>query len=197
MTVRHNLKGIYHKQWHYDKTFKMFRKYGINKFTKKTDLQPLEKIITNVDKYKMVFGHFTIDKWKCLGWPFVTIVRDPVERVISQYSVWKRGEKRIPGVERWGIKEFALDTSDQMSTMMGEDLSLFLFIGIQEMYEESIRRMGEILGIEFPADLGMYNKTRIKLKVSQEERDYVESVNQKDRKLYEEVLRRFECQTSK
>ena len=78
-----------------------------------------------------------------------------------------------------------------MHSQLGEDLDSFLFIGIQEKYEKSIRKIGGLLGIPFPRDIGVHNKTLDRLQIRDEDKQYIESVNQKDRILYENIVRRF------
>jgi len=192
-TIRKNLTGIYQDRLCYDKSYKKFSKLGYNKFTVVTDGPILKDLRDN--KYDVIVGHFTVHKWMYLRWPFLTMVRDPVERVISQYSamnLWMPGSKAKKMKRKWGeIKDFALNTRNQLSVMVGKDLDLFSFIGVYEMYERSIGRMEEILQIRFSVTMGTHNKTKRKEKVSKADRAYIESVNREDRELYKEVVRRF------
>jgi len=193
ITFIHNVNLIYPGQTFQDFSYKYYRRFGMVKTSELSYLHP-EAGFCPEKEYKMIYGHFSAEKWKKLGLPIVSIVRDPVERVISNYCVWKKvGRKGYYRniKEVWGIRRYAEYNSNFMSGQLGEDLDSFLFIGIQEKYNKSIRKIGGLLGITFPRDIGVHNKTPDRLEIRQEDKDYIESVNQKDRKLYENIVRRF------
>jgi len=191
-TFIHNVNLIYPGQNFQDFSYKHYRSFGMVRL--KYISPPDPPGFSYEKEYKMIYGHFTAKKWKKLGLPIVSIVRDPVERVISNYCTWKKVGRKgyFRNIkEVWGIRRYADYNSNFMHGQLGEDLDLFLFIGIQERYNKSIRKIGRLLGITFPRDIGVHNVTPDRLEIMQEDKEYIESVNQKDRKLYENIVRGF------
>jgi hypothetical protein len=75
--------------------------------------------------------------------------------------------------------------------MLGLNLKPFLFVGLVEQYEESIKRMWELLDLGVPGKIKVWNKSRGKLKISEEDREYAETINDIDLRLYNEAVERF------
>jgi hypothetical protein len=171
-----------------DKSFRYDRVNEIVLLTQKSEnLYPLD---LNVKRY--IIGHFTVHKYKHLGWPMITFLRDPVKRVMSYYSVWKERP-------RWPIEMFTAATADYMHFMTGGDLSQFAFIGICERYQESLQIFENMFKIKIPDKSVWYNKTptRKRLKLTKTRKNIIEKFNQKDKELYEEGLKIFEKQAER
>jgi len=179
-----------------DESFKMHRRWGMVsfKYVPKYHARYYPFGPVGSGGYRVIYGHFLAEKYKHLGWPIITIIRDPVERVISNFSVWRRigkDQKLHKMKKSWSIRTYAEHNTNVMTRMLGTSLDIFEFVGVQERYNESIRKIGEILDLCFPTDVGIHNKTDKKVKVSQEDRKYIESLNKLDRQLYQNVIKRY------
>jgi hypothetical protein len=147
-------------------------------------LYPSKLNLFNVD---VIFGHFTIGKYRQMGGPFVTFLRDPVERIISAYSVWRTQPHVIDLNKDLGICEYARITQNLMVNMLGESLKPYKFIGILEDYSMSIELMNMALSLNL-TDQRMDNVTEHKYpkyKPNVSERRRVAKYNRKDIDLYE------------
>lgn len=141
--------------------------------------------------YDVIFGHFTIRKYKRMEWPFVTFLRDPVERVVSEYSVLRKGKKKYKNLS---IVEFAYLNRNLMMWMMSGSIDKFLFIGFVERYEESINKLGKLLNkkiIRIRSGHNHRNLKFLKYKLNDEERKKIEEYNKLDIDLYNKALERF------
>lgn len=173
-----------------DKTFRSDRRNEIILFTDKS-----EKYIPyqlDLGKHKYILGHFTVNKYKHLGWPQITFLRDPVKRVVSYYSVWSHS-KLSP---KWSIEKFAEKCPNYMHFMTGGNLDEFTFIGICERYEESLQIFEKMFRIKIPDKNLWYNKTP-KRKVftpTAEQIKFVEMCNKLDIQLYNKALKIFDRQ---
>jgi hypothetical protein len=133
-----------------------------------------------------ILGHFRMNKYEELGWPFVTFVRDPIERVISQYFYHKGLLGNIP------LREFVKLFPNHMAYMIGKDLSKLEFVGITEKYEESVARFKKQFEIKKPSKPTKRRRVnKRKKKVSEEDRRFIAKYNQTDIKLYKKALKRF------
>lgn len=176
-----------------DKTFQKYRRSGIICYSKAGEkacprfcrVHGMKKLPDNVRI--IMGGHFSVRKWKHLGWPMFSIVRDPVDRIISHYSVWQRSKYKLD----WTIREFADFCANQMTFALGEDLSVLSYIGMTEFYDKSVEGIENVLGIKFPKPIGRFNKTPGKVRVSKQDRKYIRAVNYKDMALYEKVKEGF------
>jgi len=178
-----------------DKIFRRYRRDEIVCLNKWSEQHiPME---LDLNKHRFILGHFTVNKYKHLHWPMLTFLRDPVKRVVSYYSVWlhnKEGPK-----PKWPIEKFAKKTANYMHFATNGDLDQFAFIGLCERYVESFQIFERMFKIKVPDKKGWYNQTpgRKIYTPTQDEIDFVESVNKKDRKLYNKALVKFEEQVKK
>jgi hypothetical protein len=114
-----------------------------------------DNTITQIDfsGYDCIHGHFLPRKYLSLAKKeqtlFVTWLRDPLERMVSHYTFWKRTYHPIHSpylhrrmiLEEWSLERFCL--SDEMHNIYAQflwcfSLSLFDFIGITEHFEDDI-----------------------------------------------------------
>jgi hypothetical protein len=79
-------------------------------------------------------------KWSFLGWPKFVFLREPYARVVSHYSV--RGHRAVTT-----FGEFVRTGENAVSRMVG-DLRQYLFVGLQEHYEESVDMLEWYAGIK-------------------------------------------------
>jgi hypothetical protein len=142
-----------------------------------------------------IIGHFTVEKYKHLKWPIITFLRDPVDRIISYYSVWRSYNIN----KNKNIFWFASHFKNQMSFMTRNNLSQFRFVGITERHKDSMAIIEKVLGFKIKNKEVHSNKTpaRKKMEFSGRTRRILESMNEKDRVLYNEALRRFDTMAQK
>jgi hypothetical protein len=158
---------------------------GLYKITKSVNMYP--------PGYKnafMICGHFPYDKYKHLNRPTFTMLREPVSRVISHYSVnhqkFYRQANQKPLED---FDKFCKDISNVMTHMTGGDLSKFVLVGITEQFSESLKRIGKLIGWELDEIKTMVTKKKVL--PSDEQIEIIKHYNQDDIKLYDEALKRF------
>lgn len=184
ITVREKFKDKIFR----DRHFRKDRYLGMIKFTDRSEKGYPGGFDENY--HVGVIGHFTANKYKHLGWPMITFLRDPVDRLISYYSVWKHGAE---GIKSKNIFWFARQFPNYMHLMTGGDLDQFAFVGITERHEESMRIIEKILGFEIIHKMHA-NRTpgRKKFRFSGRTRRILDEINQEDRSIYNEALSRFD-----
>ena len=184
------LRKVFKEYLYRDLSFRKDRYAGIIRFTDRSEKNYPWRF--NPHKHKCIMGHFTVDKYKHLGWPSITFVRRPADRIISYYSIWKHND-RMPynGESIWTFSDFFPNC---MYYMMGGTVANFKFIGILERYEESLIILENILDIEIKNKKVHRNRTpkRKKEKFSGRTKRILDERNSKDLALYEESLRRFD-----
>jgi len=155
----------------------------------------------------VIHGHFTIDLLHNHlslphNIPAITWLRDPVERVISNYYyLYKRLDEEL-NEEKKGLNilskmrrsllEYAQDerNCNRMSKFLkGIDLKDLFFIGIVENYDKDIQELGRKLNWSIP-EIVMHNKTgKINKSIIDEKtKALIRSYNKKDQVLYEDAL---------
>ncbi len=155
----------------------------------------------------VIHGHFSIDKLHSLfnipaKTPIITWLRDPVERVISNYYyLCKRLEEELmedkKGLNilskmRRSLLEYASDerNCNRMSKFLkGMEIEDFFFIGIVENYNQDIQELGQKLNwTNF--EIVQHNKTgnNNKPSIDKKTKDIIRSLNQKDQELYDQVI---------
>lgn len=156
---------------------------------------------------KVVFGHNYFGQHKNLGPHIhVTMLRDPIDRVISHYYYIKEILKDNELTDKYSLEEFAqLDEFSNMQThfIAGNkqdleqainNLSTFAFFGITELFNESLFLMKKTFGWENIA----YKKENVNTKkpkkqtISKEIIKQIEKANQLDIQLYDWAKENFE-----
>ncbi len=190
------------------------KQYGNNKVTR-IDINEnrinINKVILNkayvYNNTSVIHGHFTINLLKNYltlppETPIITWLRDPVERVISNYYyLYKRLDEEL-NEEKKGLNilskmrrsllEYAHDEKNQnrMSKFLkGMDIEDFFFIGIVENYNQDIKELGQKLNWS-NLEIVQHNKTgkSFKSEVDENTKAIIRSLNQEDQILYNKVL---------
>ena len=149
-----------------------------------------------------IHGHFLPIKYLLLVHKrrvkFVTWMRNPVERVISNYYYWKKTytprstplHRRVVE-EEWSIERFCLGPEVRnlyWQILWGFPLDYFDFIGITEFYEDDIAYFGQHY-------LGAYTKakrlnvrTNSAYQIDRSFRNEIEEFHDRDMDLYRKAL---------
>ncbi len=146
--------------------------YGFSKVSR-FDIKPnIDQILLNhlpytesvlPSTFEVLHGHFAIDKMYSLfpasqQYPMITWLRHPVERVLSNYFYLKERlqffmkeheqNRAILDKMMKTIEEFAATPINQnrmSSFTAAKPLEDFLFVGIQEFYQEDLTYLGQLL----------------------------------------------------
>ena len=142
----------------------------------------------DMSKFNAIEGHFYARKYKDFypEYDFVTFLRDPVERVISHFNIIVSRQDRL-GIN---IKKFARIYKNFHKSLIGDDLSLYSFIGITEMFNFSVNQFYKHFEIPNNLKLNLKGRGRVrtasrrKRSVSAEERKYITELNAEDYEIY-------------
>lgn len=164
--------------------------------------------VNELRKSRMIQGHTPVAKYYPLlkdTHKFITILRDPIERTISQYDWWiSRGYGRaadIGGVYRqrvlsgqMSVVDLAREMPNAYEILVGNDLNIYNWIGIQEDFENSLQRFSETFGIKIPKYKqwnvkGKNYKVRNPTKVSDQHREIMRGYLEPDYKIYNEAIK--------
>lgn len=148
----------------------------------------------NWENYNVIHGHFDYAKYNHL--PLITWVRDPLDRLISLYHYWQgRNQNDIfPKFMKnnsLSIYQFAEFLPNVQTMFIGEKVERFMFIGLVEFYEKSLKRFGDIMCLKIPE----YEKKNInpesKKQYDDVDKDWLELYLKKDRIVYNEILAKW------
>jgi sulfotransferase famil protein len=168
-----------------------------------------ESIISNLGSFpgrSVIHGHFPASKYinRFPNAIYVTWLRDPVERVVSNYLYWQRS--RIPGDQHWeqvtsqklSLEEFAqlhLASNLQHAHLFPLTVERFDFIGITEEYDRSLELFRRLFcpGAQFDATVRNENPDRQGkfYDLDPEVRKRILQSNECDASIYLEGVRRF------
>ncbi len=178
--------------------------YEAKQFQDKTVEEPKQFITQLKSGIKVIHGHFYYNDIKELhksnSAKIITWLRDPVERVISNYSFFikraREAESNDELIKRKNetLLEYAsLEKSrNRMSKFIeGIELENFYFIGIMEFFENDIRTLSEKLKWK-PVDIPKVNvnydfKSNLP-SITDKERKTITDLNKSDIELYNKVL---------
>jgi Sulfotransferase family len=154
---------------------------------------------------RCIHGHFQAQKYRpqFANARFVTWLRDPVERVISQYLHWQRRPDRGHTISRLlherqlTLVQFAeLDVVRNLQSRYFGDMRLddFWFVGVQERYDDELAAFYAKLDLA-PRPIHARNvnpekQTGKGYDVSPADRARLEALNELDRRLYDCALDR-------
>jgi hypothetical protein len=180
-------------------------------------LDNLEQLLIVKPNYKALMGHFHYGLHKRISFPttYITFIRHPIARTISQYKEWAinhperlidaRGkvqsisENIETNLEYYSdfqckmlVERNSVDSSNQsISEAAIENLSeKFSGVGLVEYFDESISRFSQ----KFDWKLMKYDKLNIKnmnVDVTPRLTEQIMSINQHDVLLYENVQRKL------
>ena len=175
-----------------DRSYRKDRRRGIIRFSSRSENSIPGRFDPNY--HQCIAGHCSSYKYKHLGWPMVTFVRDPVDRLISHYSMWRHGNSCRKESIFWFNGWFA----NHMQNIV-KNHKLFSFIGILERYDESIAIIEKMLDFEFSVPNQRVNITpeSVKIKQNRKTKKILEDINNQDRELYNIALRRFDVMAQK
>jgi hypothetical protein len=142
----------------------------------------------DVNTCDLICGHFSIDKYKHLGWKTVTFLRNPVDRLISYYNVFLKENPRVQ------FKDFVMMNSNYILRTIGNDLKRFAFVGVTEHFDKSIEKMNKMFNIDLPVPMPITNHHRRKkvYKPTGEERAFILRHNGSDMEIYKRSLLRLD-----
>ena len=194
-TLRENfLKPVYGESCLIDMSFKLKNKER-NKEIKIKRLVDLENqsYPPDYENYDVIFGHFKGDKYIHLNRPMFSFVRHPVDRMVSNYHFFIRGNVfNRDNYKAPPLLEFSKKWRNHMTYVLG-DISKYEYIGVVEHFEKSLERMCNILGVDCPSNIKSkrVNKAHVPDKISKDIRKEIEDMNLKDMELYNEVINKF------
>ncbi len=182
-------------------------RFDINITTKRIDIENQEFDKNKLPgKIKVIHGHFyyqdLVDQLNlATDVKMITWLRDPVDRVISNYFYLSKRLKEELDEEARGLNilakmqksltEYArneISRNRMYKFLEGAELKKFLFVGIYEKYNEDMLDLADILGIASP-EIFMHNITGSKEKVSQEVIDEIKELNALDMDLYQQACK--------
>ena len=158
-----------------------------------------DKITAN---YDAVHGHFIAAKYLPLGdrASFCIFLRDPVERLISQYRHWLHNPD--PDNRMWAKMHAHRMTPGQLASLprqqglyrlftAGLPIERFVFVGLTEEYRTSLNLFKAIFNIDLP-----YHRANIGRRsdgdVDQQERSKIRAAQRKNLAIYDTAHRRFD-----
>ena len=144
----------------------------------------------------VIHGHF--DYTKYTHFPLITWVRDPFDRLVSAYYYSLRSRRRgglIGSYVReksWDIYQFARLLPNIQTIFIGEKIERYVFIGLVDFYDQSIRRFEKIMDLKIPK-YEHYNRGKFSAQeeLDRIDKDRVELYIKKDRIVYNEILTKW------
>jgi len=187
------LKDIYGDKFFWDKSEDSVFVHG----------KPLAYNISHIANSTVVHGHINVEKYQQLKRPMITWIRHPVARMESEYSIIR--QKRITGrssplhkhviLDDWSFEQYCKVHHNIFKNYLGRcHIEDFAFIGITEMYEESLCVLSQVLGQEIPP---YYRRNTRKLRRqwfkegTKEEKAICRTLNLKDINFYESARKRL------
>ncbi len=155
-------------------------------------------------EHRVLHGHFHFEEIQNLYDParvrLVTWLREPVNRVISNYYFFNRKVNEDPNHSEWHRRDEPLEVyahyeenRNRMSKFLkGIDLNDFSFIGIQEYFEEDLKRFASLMNWPEPQNRKENTNRDYKAKfppVSPELRLQIQKWNADDVALYHQALK--------
>ncbi|MEM6386693.1 MAG: sulfotransferase family 2 domain-containing protein [Pseudomonadota bacterium] len=160
-----------------------------------------QRNIEALSRYSLVHGHFFPEKYDFLPMAkqYVTFLRDPVDRVVSNYNYLKRNPARthpdalIVHALGFSLTEFAAHPDNrnmQTTALSGRTLESFDVVGVVEAYDESLTQLSRAIGVPLaqrpPANVASAPKY-----LTNAERAAIENANLDDMRLYDRAMSRF------
>ena len=189
-TVRTALRRIYKKRLLYDRFYKRYLYKDRINDTKNYIILDNQTYPKKYEEYDAIIGHFKWNKYEHLNWPYVTFLRDPVDRMISAYYYLKGNYKKLG--YNLNIVDFSKLINNQVSYVVG-DLDKYTFVGITEKFDQSFEIMCDQFNLKKISKIKNERVSRRKKDfVNKKIRRKIRDIILEDVKLYEKALRRFE-----
>lgn len=158
-----------------------------------------------LDRYDVIHGHFYASKYRRFAkdLQYATILRDPVDRVLSNYYyIMRKPGLRHPNARtvrkrNMSLEEYARypDSRNlQSRSLRGVPISDFAFVGICEDYPNSVRLFNATFGSELKADDAENTNPRRSgshYAVDDRVAALIRDLNHEDCRLYERGVRIF------
>ena len=146
----------------------------------------IPKLKMSVGYFNVIAGHVQCSIFKpYFDRPFITWLRNPVDRVISFY---RRGLDK--GRTRYKtLIECAEDQRNLQTYWTGGDLSKYKFIGITEYFNDDLKRFLRVFGVNNNINYEKRNVSETIINVSNKERQIIKELNKEDFVLYNEALK--------
>lgn len=196
-SFRNTLKTVYGN--------KSVKRLDINSKCLKIDQKVYEKssLLSNI---RIIHGHFkfnsVFEKIELSETtPVITWLRDPVERVISNYFYLKKiiqkkirtsdddgnlGDRMLKSLTEYARAE---ENRNRISKFLsGAKLEDFFFIGIVENYENDLATLSELLNWEKYSIFKDNQTSKETPVVSEEDRKLIKSINENDVELYNTAI---------
>jgi len=120
-------------------------------------LARIKRMPGDIEKYRCIHGHMRMYFFdNVTGWNFITWVRDPIERAISEFYWKDRNRDRMPSTWNLKLLDKGLDVfidrkSDKYLKSIGDNFHRFDFVGITELWDLSIERLKrQLFGRDLP-----------------------------------------------
>lgn len=160
------------------------------------DSKDVEKLKRTVEQHSFLTGHFRLAKYREIfpQSPVVTFFRNPVDRVISEYTHFVTHYNY-----QGNLREFYLKPqfqNRQHLSMSGCDPESIDYFGITEDYEKSLQMFNQRFNTNFPIiklNVGNYDTAPNRV-ASDDELAEILELNQKDTELYQSALAGLDSQ---
>lgn len=152
------------------------------------------KKIFEESNYSVMSGHFPYSKYCPLfdAQNVVTFVRDPVDRLFSEYLHFKRHKGYKKSLSDFCNQERNINMMSRY--LNGMDWTSVGFIGITERYDESLMVLGNQIGINLPVlreNVAPLNQ-KDKYKIDQSVLEMIKELNGSDISLFREIENHFD-----
>ena len=168
-------------------------------------LKRLEQVAESItDDFDIVHGHFYRKKYDCLPGQhhYISFMRDPVERVLSNYYYLKRNKDRqnpdaiIVNQLGYSLMEFAAHPDNQnlqSQFLQTNSLNEFSFVGTVENYSVSIDKLNKMfdLRIAFDTQQNVNSNSSNQYEIDSKTLAHIRKYNQEDIRLYEIACEKF------
>jgi Sulfotransferase family len=143
-----------------------------------------------MDRGILLSGHFPAwHYWRYFNAEsFVTFIRDPVDRVLSEYNHFLTHQRWTVPLEEFAAMQRFRNVTSKFLTVV--DLDRFGFIGIMEEFDASMSALARFVGAELPfrkVNLGDYGAQNAGLLARSDHRAIVTDLNQEDVALYKRL----------
>ncbi len=156
----------------------------------------MSNVKKDLSKFECIEGHFFHNKYDFLKPNFITFVRDPVDRLISNYFFLKKQGLRIhkKNVEcqklfkhNLSVVEFAKLIPNSIVKFTGTDPSKYMFIGQQEHFNKSLEILRDMIGLRIPKAVPRKNAIGTFENISPREKRLIADTVQEDIKFVNQV----------